>query len=48
MQPDRVVVVTPHLDQHLGLVETVEDLPIQQLFAQVRMPRGVDRDQTVE
>src|SRR5271155_4764951 len=35
MRTDRVVVLTPHLDQHLRFRQTVEDLPIQQFIPQL-------------
>ena len=31
MGPDRVVVVSPLLDDHLGLLQAVEDLAVEQL-----------------
>ena len=34
MWPDRVVVDTPLFDQHLGFVECVEDLSVEQLVSQ--------------
>ena len=35
MRPDRVVVLAPVLDQHLGLLEGVEDLTIEQLIPEL-------------
>jgi len=35
MRPSRVVLHSPTLDQHLSLVERVEDLQVEQLVAQL-------------
>ena len=35
MRPDRVVVVTPSFDQHLRLLQRVEDFRVEQLVPEL-------------
>ena len=35
MWPDRIVVVSPAFDEHLGLLQRVEDLSIEQLVSEL-------------
>ena len=44
MRPDGVVVVTSLLDQHLGLLECVEDLPFEQLVPKFPVEAFVAQD----
>ena len=35
MWPDRIVMVSPAFDEHLGLLQRVEDLSIEQLVSEL-------------